>query len=288
MIKNLLFFVFIGLISTSFAFREDQGEDPLNQVDKDGLKQGMWVFYGKDRPEAGFPEEGKIEEGPYKDSRKEGIWIRYHNDGVTPKLKGEYHSGRPNGAYTKINADGSVREEGTFNRNKYSGSLKRWHSNGQLEYDANYNPEGNEEGEVTYYYPNGQVEYVYTAKDGKPAGEAIRYYENGDVKEIVTYNESGAITGREEKEMVSPKAVVESVGVSSEKAPMISQPRTKGAPFAPNDYNKVYNENDEIWQDGDFRGGRLWDGKVYEYDEDGILLKVKVFKQGVFHSEGQL
>ncbi len=29
-------------------------------------------------------------------------------------------------------------------------------------------------------------------------------------------------------------------------------------------------------------------GKVYVYDRDGILLKVKVYKNGVYHSDGQL
>jgi ribosomal protein S1 len=40
--------------------------------------------------------------------------------------------------------------------------------------------------------------------------------------------------------------------------------------------------------DGIFKNGNLWEGKVYEYDKDGILLKVKVFKEGVYHSDGQL
>jgi predicted sulfurtransferase len=56
----------------------------------------------------------------------------------------------------------------------------------------------------------------------------------------------------------------------------------------PNGYNKVYNLNDEIWQDGDFRSGALWNGKLYVYDEDGILLKVRVFKNGYYNSDGQL
>jgi antitoxin component YwqK of YwqJK toxin-antitoxin module len=50
----------------------------------------------------------------------------------------------------------------------------------------------------------------------------------------------------------------------------------------------VFNSNDEIWQDGNFKNGLLWDGKVYEYDRDGILLKVKVYKNGLYHSDGQL
>ena len=71
-------------------------------------------------------------------------------------------------------------------------------------------------------------------------------------------------------------------------APVIRNPRTKGKAFDPNSYNKVYDENDQFLQIGDFKAGRLWDGKLYIYDADGILLKVKVFKEGVYYSDGQL
>jgi antitoxin component YwqK of YwqJK toxin-antitoxin module len=40
--------------------------------------------------------------------------------------------------------------------------------------------------------------------------------------------------------------------------------------------------------EGNFKGGQLWDGRHYIYDEDGLLLKVEVYKNGVYHSDGQL
>lgn len=283
-----MFFVFVGLIlSTNAAVDPDQGGE-INKKDAEGRKQGKWVYYGKDRPEEGYPADGKVEEGPYKNDRKEGTWVKYHKDGTTPKLKGEYFNNRPSGAYTKYYPDGKVRESGTFSRNKYSGNLTRYHENGATEYEGNYDETGREEGTVRYYYPNGQLEFEYSAKDGVAVGNATRYYENGDVKEKIVYGEDGTVKQSETKEMVNASVKVVDPGASSEKAPAVSQPRTKGAPFKPNAYNKVFNENDEIWQDGQFRSGRLWDGKVYVYDADGILLKVKVFKNGVYHSDGQL
>lgn len=281
-------FVFAGCILSSKASLDpDQGGD-INKTDSEGRKQGKWVYFGKDRPTAGFPADGKIEEGPYKDDRKEGTWVKYHNDGATPKLKGEYHNNRPSGAYTKFYPDGKVREVGSFSHNKFSGSLKRYHENGKLEYEGNYDEEGRENGVVKYYYPNGQLEFEYTANDGVPTGKATRYYENGDVKESIVYGTDGSVSKSEVKEMVNPSVKVADPGASKEKAPAVSAPRTKGVTFKANGYNKVYNDNDEIWQDGEFRNSRLWDGKVYEYDSDGILLKVKVFKNGVYHSDGQL
>lgn len=287
-VKALLTLSFLGFLSFAFAWAgEDQGGD-TNIIDGEGRKQGKWIFWGKDRPSAGYPAEGKIEEGTYKDNRKEGLWIKYHNDGVTPKLKGEYRNNRPSGKYVKLYPDGTVRETGTFSRNKYYDSLKRYHSNGVMKFEAVYNDAGNEQGTVKHFYPNGQEEFVYESQDGIPTGKATRYYENGDIKEVIYYAADGSIESSEQHEMVNPSVIPENPGVIKELAPEIGIPRTKGVKFQPNGYNKVYNENDEIWQDGEFRNGRLWDGKVYEYDSDGILLKVKVFKKGNYHSDGQL
>lgn len=263
-------------------------DDKINQKSANGKKQGKWVYYGKDRPQEGYPSDGKIEEGPYVDDRKEGTWIKYHTDGVTPKLRGEYKNNRPEGEYVKTYPNGKVKEVGTFIRNLYQDSLKRYHENGKLEYEAKYNVSGKEQGKVKYFYPNGQLEFEYEANDGKPTGKSVRYYENGDIKEIAYYDADGSVAKSEQKEMVSAVVTVKDPGVSKETAPKVGTPKTKGAKFQPNGYNKIYNANDEIWQDGNFKNGVLWDGKVYEYDRDGILLKVKVFKNGVYHSDGQL
>lgn len=261
--------------------------DNINKRSPDGKKQGKWIYYGKDRPAEGFPLKGKIEEGEYKDDRREGTWIKYHNDGVTPKLKGEYVNNRPSGKYVKYHMNGRIKEKGTFESGHYSDSLKRFHENGKLEYEAIYN-QGKEQGKVRYYYSNGQVEYEYTSVNGIASGKAMRYYENGDVREIIEYNSDGTLKSSVEKEIESPKVRIQDPGTSAETAPKISKPIVKTGKFQPNGYNKVYNSDDEIWQDGDFKDGRLFNGKVYVYDRDGILLKVKVFKNGLYHSDGQL
>lgn len=62
---------------------------------------------------------------------------------------------------------------------------------------------------------------------------------------------------------------------------------TRGVPFKPNGYNKIYNDNDEIWQDGEYKNGKLWNGKVYIYDSDGILLRILIYKEGIYEADGQ-
>ena len=51
---------------------------------------------------------------------------------------------------------------------------------------------------------------------------------------------------------------------------------------------KQYNENGEIKFDGMCKDGKVWDGKMYFYDNDGILLVVEIWKNGVYNSNGQL
>ena len=287
--KLLLSFIFTGLMIFSSTASMLIQDDKLNKTDGDGKKQGKWIYYGKDRPEEGYPAAGKIEEGAYKDDRKEGTWIKYHNDGVTPRLRGEFVNNRPQGEYVKYYQNGKIKEAGSFERNQYRDSLIRYNENGKVEYEANYNGEGKEQGKVKYYYPNGQVEFEYTSQNGVAVGKATRYYENGDIKENLVFGPDGGVVSSEQKQPVNAIKKTIDPNASTEKAPVVANPSVNpGTPFLPNGYNKVYNKNAEIWQDGVFKNGKLWEGKVYEYDKDGILLKVKIFKNGVYHSDGQL
>ncbi|MEY3439146.1 MAG: hypothetical protein RL265_1731 [Bacteroidota bacterium] len=280
--------VFFSFLTISSVYAQTNGDETINFKDINGKKQGKWVYLGKDRPKEGFPANGKIEEGVYKNNRKEGVWIKYYQDGVTPKLKGEYSNNRPQGTYYKYFPNGRVMEQGNFSGNLYRDSLKRFHENGKIEYEANLNDQGKEQGSVKYFYPNGQLEFEYIAAAGVPKGKAVRYLENGTIKEILFYGENGEVAKFEEKVAVKQIEQATIPEVKGESAPKITSPRTNGIKFQPNGYNKVYSLNNEIWQDGNFKNGILWDGKVYEYDKDGILLKVKVFKNGIYHSDGQL
>ena len=288
MLKDLIIsFLFIFSISSGFAFPGDGVDQDKENQTVDGKKQGKWVYRGKDRPAEGYPADGKIEEGTYVDNRKEGFWIRYFNDGVTPKLKGEYHNHRPQGAYIKYHPNGKIKEVGVFEKNTYQDSLKRFDEKGQVVYEGFFDESGKEKGKIVYRYPNGKPEFVYTAVDGKPVGKATRYYPNGDVSEEIVYDQNGKVTSSTLKDMINPPVEIKDDEPKSV-APKIKELETLGVKFQPNGYNKVYNSNKEIWQDGQFKNGNLWDGKVYEYDKDGILLKVKVYKNGVYHSDGQL
>lgn len=288
--KNLLIIslVFLGLGSFSFAGimndnNEDQ-ENPKNFVDESGRKQGKWVHLGKEQPEKGFPEDGKISEGTYLDDRRDGKWIIYYKDGLTPKTEGEYKNNRPNGPFIQFHPNGAIREVGTFSKQRYSDSLTRFNEKGVKVYEASYNEAGKEAGKVIHRHDNGKIAFEYEANNGVPTGKATRYWPNGDIKEKIVYGADGAVqesTG--EISMVNPAEEVVKV-TKAKKAP---KPEATAA-FKPNDYNKVLNDDKEIWMEGKFKNGLLWDGKLYIYDEDGLLLKLEIYKEGVYISDGQL
>jgi antitoxin component YwqK of YwqJK toxin-antitoxin module len=292
--KTLLLFTISFL--TSFVYSAEvrtysilnlieQEEEPKNVTDINGKKQGLWLFLGKDKPDKGYPAEGKIEEGPYLDDHKNGVWTKYHKDGITPRLVGTYVHGRAKGEYTKTFENGQVKETGTRGNKKMTGTLKRYFEDGQISQEKNFNELGKEDGIQKMYYPNGQVWLEYETKNGVKTGKQTRYTETGEIKQVITYAEDGTIASKEEKEIKEP--VAEKPEVTGNGPTGVGKD-TNGKPFEKNGFNKTYNTDKELEMDGKFKNGKLWDGKLYKYDSDGILLKIEIWKLGKYHSEGQL
>lgn len=295
-VMKRLYFLTLGLIATvGFAntfetnpFEETDPQAP-NVTGPDGKKEGKWCIYGKDEPAKNYPAEGKIEEGTYKADRRDGQWIFYYPDGVTPKLKGNFVNGRPNGDYVKYWDNGNVKEEGRYTDKKQTDVFKTYYKDGTIMQEKKFNQDGKEDGVQKIYHPNGQLEFEYVKADGVNKGTATRYYDNGDVKQVITYNEDGSVASTEEKEMVNPPSNSTTTESGGSGGPSGSGGKTKdGKKFDANGYNKVYNDDDELWMDGKFKSGKLWDGKLYKYDSDGILLKIEIWKEGKYHSDGQL
>ncbi len=259
-----------------------------NKKDVHGKRTGKWVYTGADKPNSGIAKTGKVEEGIYVNGRKEGVWTKYHKDGKTPKLKGNYVDNRPDGAYTRYYSSGQIKEQGSFSKNGYKGELIRYYTNGKISYKALYNNEGKETGKVQYFHENGKIALEYTMKNGLLTGKVSRFNGQGNLIESFDVSSAGAISNVKSFSN-APKATNQGNTTGSViYPPKIANPRTKGLKFVTNGYNKVYNSNDEIWMEGDFKNGQLWDGKVYDYDNDGILQKVRIFKAGRYHSDGQL
>jgi len=272
-------------------------QDTLNQIDDFGKKQGYWIYYGKDKPEKGYPTDGRIEEGFYKDDRKKGDWIKYYKDGITPSLKLQYVNSRPNGDYEKYYPTGILREKGRFAGGKQQGEFCSYHPCGSIQTKKFYLPNGKEDGPVFYYYPNcdstdtlNHVELIYKKKEGVTVDTLFRFYFSGCVKEMVIYNTGimdSKITYLDDCDISVDEFGTEGVIKYNHYKDPINPPRTIVDPKKIDDgYNKIYNNNSEIWMDGEFKGGKLWNGKLYNYDSDGILLKIEIWKNGKYHSDG--
>jgi antitoxin component YwqK of YwqJK toxin-antitoxin module len=260
-----------------------------NKRNANGERQGKWVFTGKDFPNKNIPKTQKVEEGYYVNGRKEGIWTKFFPDGGV-QLKGTYNNNRPQGSYTRYYPNGKVAEQGDFQANGYKGLLLRYHENGQLAYRANFNNQGQESGKVCYYHPNGKLALTYTVKNGQVQGQVARYITSGQLLTSFAVSANGEVGKLHQATTKQTNPVTKPAPAANANVypPRLSNPKTKGLRFVPNGYNKVYNDNDEIWMDGEFKNGQLYDGKVYDYDQDGILQKVRIYKLGKYHSDGQL
>ena len=120
---------------------------------------------------------------------------------------------------------------------------------------------------------------------GKVNGTYKQYNENGTLKAALKFN-NGRMTETVKANKLGGNDDYSNPD-SKEPPPFVKSPITKGVKFFPDGYNKVYNANDEIWLDGNFKNGQLFDGKVYIYSSNGILKRIRIYKEGKFHSLGQ-
>lgn len=79
----------------------------------------------------------------------------------------------------------------------------------------------------------------------------------------------------------APKAEEVKADPKAEPAPPVTTEETTNAVlFRENGYNTLYDKQLRISQQGEFRDGRLYDGRRYDYDKDGLLVRIRVFKGG--------
>jgi hypothetical protein len=151
--KTLIFRISLCLLESNYGLSQN---DTINQLDESGRKQGHWIYYGNDRPAAGYPDSGIIEEGPYINNRKEGIWIKYNIDG-TPRLKGEYRDNRPHSIYTK--GGGSHSSSQNFNHLQGCTTVRFDSIRVQLNYANSYGPI-TDTSAIIYFNDNAISNYI--------------------------------------------------------------------------------------------------------------------------------
>lgn len=108
--------------------------DTINIVDKNGRKQGRWLFFGKDSK--GLKNKllkfnQIVTDGHYTDGVKNGIWKSYHQN--TNKIKSEvnYVFGEINGKVKLYNEKGKLTHEGVMKNNDWEGEYFIYNTAGE-------------------------------------------------------------------------------------------------------------------------------------------------------------
>lgn len=283
-----LIFLSMGLSVQGQSFALN-GTDTINKIDISRKRQGYWMIKAKPPKFRDYPVGNLVEEGTYKNSRKEGLWKKYF---PSTKLKSEitYRGSRPFGKYTLYYENGNIEEGGNWERTKNTGEFKRYHKNGKIAQSFTFTPSGKRSGKQVYYHPNGKVRLEGTWNEGLETGEQKEYYENGDVMSVKKFN--GGEMDPASFETYAPKTPVKTpvekmvsaskdVKITASKA---EKPNQGG--FDGNGYKKLFNRNKQIAKDGVFKNYRLIDGKYYKYDENGILFQIMIFKDGRYIGNG--
>lgn len=294
--KNLLLIICIIFSIPMLSFGgvtdpTDQSSDTLNQ-EVDGKKHGYWVIFAHMRNMPDYAPDDVIEEGRYKMNRKDGKWKKYFPTG---NLQSEivYKNGKAVGDFITYydNEENTVEEAGNWMGKAYTDKFVRYHENGVIAQEKQFNESGKAEGVQKYYYENGQVELEFTATNGVNVGTATRYWPNGDVKEIITFDAEGNGTSSGEKARVNPPVILESEKEENETGEGIAaegeeNEAQKSGNGIVDGYHKTYNDNKDILMDGEFKNGKLFNGKHYIYDEYGLLEKIEVYKNGKYVGNG--
>lgn len=260
----------------------------FNRKDQTGLRQGYWVITGAMAADREYAPEAKIEEGYYKDDRREGVWKKYHPNG---KLRSEIHfvSGRPNGHYTTYYSNGMTEEKGTWEEGKNIGEFKRFHHTGKLQQHFFFSETGKRNGTQYYFHENGNPALIVDITNGKESGQYKRFAEDGKLIEDKLFED-----GKVKEIQVKTQGVfaekyakkdAHNAQLGKESVPIKDKPNAASA-FQPNGYNILYDGNGNITQSGEFKEGKLYNGKWYRYNSSGILLKVDLYRKGRYIGEG--
>ena len=265
--------------------------DTMNVIDENNLKQGFWKIFGRMKKLPDYEPDQVIEQGKYKSSRKEGLWVNFFPSGKT-KSEIEYENSRPNGSYKTYYENGQVEEQGSWKNNRNTGEFKRHYENGQVSQEFAFDPTGKRDGKQKYFYDDGTLMIEADINQGKeekvleynPDGslKAEKVFVDGklDVANTKVYESKEPVKNRDEEDL--EKAPVKIIKIEQGE---VSNSMEK---FSGNGQNKIYNMNKQISKDGFFKNYRLMDGLWYKYDENGILESIEKYKNGKYIGDAPL
>lgn len=259
--------------------------DTLNKLDEQGRKQGWWRIQAPLADKPGYGVGELVEEGRYRDNKRTGQWVRYWPNGKRMS-EVNYLAGLPKGKYSLYYDTGILEEQGTWDLDRNTGAFKRWHPNGSVAQDFKFDSFGTRDGEQKYFHENGKLAVDVQVVQGKEEGTLKRYSANGELQETVRFDGGEAEAGS--FRTYRPKAAVEQPTPAAPAAPArTAQESTNTMDFRAEGYNTLYDSQHRLTQQGQYHKGRLWQGKVYKYNRNGILYKIEVYVEGRYIGNAQ-
>lgn len=285
MIMRKLLVLLIFVLSWAAIYAQN-ASDTLNQKDVDNQKQGYWIITGEMRKDTAYSASSIIEEGKYENGRKVDMWIRYYSNGYT-QSKINYVNGRPKGLYQLYYNNGQLEEQGNWNRNRNTGEFKRFFENGQAMQHFKFSDNGKRNGEQLYFYQNGEVEVRVDVIDGKENGSLKRYYSNGELKSELLVN-MGIADKNSYVEYKAKKEVkkIEEIPKVEKKIAKVERAKPNIGTIDPDGYNKLYSRSLLLKWDGHYHHGKPWNGKKFVYDQNGMLTRIEIYKNGLYIGNG--
>ncbi|CAN5799321.1 hypothetical protein BH11BAC7_BH11BAC7_05370 [soil metagenome] len=281
--KKATLFILLFLCSVLTAFSQESTTE--NYTDPAGKRQGHWTIFGRMQSDKSYAAEAKVEEGIYKDSQKTGIWNAYYPNGKN-KSEFTFVNNRPNGHAIKYNENGTKSEEGTWVGVRWVGEFHLYYEDGTERQSFNYNSVGQRDGKQVYKNPNGTLAIEVSVKAGKEEGWKKEYDENGNLLRE-TYFNGGVIDPAKTKEYPpaagASKVVKDDVIVGEGSKPPVVDIKEKPptGEFTGEGSHTLY-RNGQITQKGTFHLKKLVDGECRIYDNNGMLIQIKLYKGGKY------
>lgn len=248
--------------------------DTINKLNENNEKHGYWIIYNE--------ANQKTDEGRFVNGQKQGLWKGYYDDG---KIKHEltFKDNKADGYAKFYYPTGIISEEGIWKGNKWVGQYKYFHPNGNVSYDWSYSEQGKRTGVQKYYHENGKIMIEGDWKDGKESGILKEYDENGklvaeknfadgklDASSVKIYTNTTADNTNQNNN------TKENIIVKSDQPPV--DPSIGF--FDGNGFHTTKTKDGKKDREGEWKNGRLMDGKRFHYDEEGKLVKTSIYKNG--------
>jgi antitoxin component YwqK of YwqJK toxin-antitoxin module len=252
--------------------------DSINKVDTKGKKQGYW--------------EEKLAnstttKGWYVNDLQNGQWLTYGQNGIITKVE-NYKKGKKDGAVIEIDSRGYLSAELYFINDIPEGTAKRYFYGTNLASVIPYK-HGKIDGKKIIYYENsaGKPQEESNFKNDIKDGVSKWYTITGDV--VAEYNYVNGILEGVQKEYY-PKGSLKSEQVYVKNEPEgeykeyfdVAKPETPAGNSNPANPGKPVSEPviGKLKMQGIYVKGEK-DGKWTEYDENGAVLKITRFVNGI-------